>query len=243
MFTRTIAARYALLIALLGSAALLSQAPSAPSSSSAGLVFPVTMRQKVTAGTTSVGTKVEAKLTVGTLVDGAVVPEGAILSGEVIESVAKSASGPSRLAIRIDAAQWKNRAAPKVLQFTKKVYLTAWYYPELSPRELSDDSPDATGSSRRRSGDPPYSVPSYPVPNSPASQPFPGRDPNRSDDPLSPPRAPAPSISKNRVLMKNVEVTRNGEGAVILVSQRSSIKLNKSTTYVLAAGDLAGGPG
>jgi len=40
------------------------------------------------------------------------------------------------------------------------------------------------------------------------------------------------------VLMKNVESTRSSEGAVILTSQHSNIKLDKSTTYVLAAGDL-----
>jgi hypothetical protein len=43
--------------------------------------------------------------------------------------------------------------------------------------------------------------------------------------------------------MKDVEFTRNPEGAVILLSNRSNIKLNKTTTYILAAGDMAGGPG
>jgi hypothetical protein len=43
--------------------------------------------------------------------------------------------------------------------------------------------------------------------------------------------------------MKNVEFTRNGDGVVTLTSKRSSIKLDKTTTYVLAAGDPAIGPG
>jgi hypothetical protein len=248
MFTRTTAAGLAVLTVLLGSAVLLSQAPSATPSISAGHSsadneFPVIMRQTVVAGATTPGSKVEAKLAVATLVDGVVVPQGAILSGEVIESVAKSASGPSRLGIRMGSAQWKNGGAPKVLQLTKKVYLTACYYPlaSLTARDLSNESWDTAASPGRRGGSPPYSAPNYPTPNSPASQPFPGRDPDRSNDTLSAPSAP--SISQHRVLMKNVESTRNDEGAVILVSKRSSVKLDKTTTYVLSAGDLGNGPG
>src|SRR5271155_1243367 len=80
MFTKTITFGHAVFAALLSSGALLGQARSAASGSSA------------------VGTKVEAKLAVATLVTGVVVPQDAILSGEVTESVAKSASGPARLA-------------------------------------------------------------------------------------------------------------------------------------------------
>lgn len=238
MFTKTIAAGHAVLTVLLGSAILLGQAPPTPGSS-AGLEFPAIMRQKVVAGTTPVGTKVEAKLSVATLVNGVVVPQGAILFGEIIESLAKSASGPSRLAIRMDSAQWKNGAAPKALQFAKKVYLTAWYYP-LAPRHLSDETSESAARPGPRSGVPPYSTSDYPAPNSPASQPFPSRDPSRSEDTQSAPPWPAPGISQHRVLMKNVESSRNDEGDVILISKRSSIKLDKTTTYVLAAGDLVG---
>ena len=81
------------------------------------------MRQNVAAGKTSVGAKIQAKLALATLLNGVVIPQDAILSGEVTESVAKSATGSSRLAIRIDSAQWKNGSAPL------KVYLTPWYYP------------------------------------------------------------------------------------------------------------------
>jgi hypothetical protein len=38
--------------------------------------------------------------------------------------------------------------------------------------------------------------------------------------------------------MKNVESTRNGDGAVSLTSKSFNIKLDKLTTYVLATGDL-----
>ena len=133
MFSKTIAVGHAVLTVVLSSAALLSQSRPAPPSSSAGLEFPVTMRQNVAAGTTPVGTKVQAKLAVATLVDGVVVPQDAILSGEVTESVSKSAADPSRLAIRVDSAQWKNRSAPMVVALAPKVYLTAWYYPAAPP--------------------------------------------------------------------------------------------------------------
>jgi hypothetical protein len=38
--------------------------------------------------------------------------------------------------------------------------------------------------------------------------------------------------------MKNVESSRTSDGGVTLTSQRSNIKLDKSTTYVLATSDL-----
>jgi hypothetical protein len=121
-FSKTIVVRQAILTVVLGCAALLGQqtpsqqtpsqqtpaqhAPAA-SSFSGALEFPVVMRQNVAAGTTPVGTKVQAKLAVATLVDGVVVPRDAVFSGEVTESVAKSVTDPSRLAIRMDSAQWK----------------------------------------------------------------------------------------------------------------------------------------
>jgi hypothetical protein len=70
--------------------------------------FPVNMKQSVTAGATPVATKVQAKLVVATLVDGTVFPQNTLFSGEVIESVAKSATDPSTVAIRMDSAQWKS---------------------------------------------------------------------------------------------------------------------------------------
>src|SRR6202162_3686572 len=154
MFDKTIVVGRAVLSVILGSAALLcgqmlsGQTPSQPApiahSSAGAREFPVIMRQNVTAGVTPVGAKVQAKLAVATLVDGVVVPRDAILSGEVTESVAKSATDPSRLAIRMDSAQWKKGSAPIVLSLASKVYLTAWYYPvaETRTQDLSDESPD-----------------------------------------------------------------------------------------------------
>jgi len=214
---------------LLSSQLLLSQvshAQPAPATRNlpAGLEFPVIMRQTVAAGKTPVGTKVQAKLVVATMVSGGVIPQGAILPGDVTESVAKSATDPSRLAIRMDSAQWTNGSAPI------KVYLTAWYYPAATPadQDLSSGLPDAGNNPRPRMGG------VYPGQRNPTSPPFSGSDTGSS---------PAPDISKHRILMKNVESTPASDGAVTLTSKRFNIKLDKETTYVMAAGDLAHGPG
>jgi hypothetical protein len=200
-------------------------------SAAAGLEFPVVLRQNVAAGATPVGTKVQAKLAVATLVNGVVVPQYAIFSGEVAESVAKSATGPSRLAIRMDSAQWKNRSAPMVL--APKVYLTAWYYPAAPPtgQGIPSVPPEDARNSRPGSGSG-----GYPGERNSNSPPFPRADMGKI--PL-----PASDVLKHRALMKNVESSRNSDGAVTLTSKQSNIKLDKTTTYVLAAGDLAAGPG
>ena len=242
-FSKMIVVRHAILTVVLGCAALLGQqtpsqqtpaqhAPAA-SSFSGALEFPVVMRQNVAAGTTPVGTKVQAKLAVATLVDGVVVPRDAVFSGEVTESVAKSATDPSRLAIRMDSAQWKKGSAPVVLSLASKVYLTAWYYPvaETRTQDLSDESPNDPQSWKQRNR-----PPTFPDPNGSASEPFPGR--GAGTDPGSSPPSPSSNISKHRALMKNVESTRTSDGAVTLTSKSFNIKIDKLTTYVLATGDL-----
>jgi hypothetical protein len=229
--TKTIAVRHAARAALtvvLASAAMLAQTKPAPPSPPPGLELPVIMRQNVAAGKTPVGAKVQAKLTLATLVNGVVVPEDAILSGEVTESVAKSATEPSRLAIRMDSAQWKNGSA------SIKVYLTPWYYPAslLTRQDLYE--PSASTPHPR-----PYNRnATYPDPNNPASEPFPDRggENNNHAGPAS--SAPASPSAPSRVLMKDVESTRANDGAVTLTSKRSNIKLGKTTTYVFATGDL-----
>jgi len=229
MFSKTIAGGPAVLTIVFASAALLSQPTPAARSSPAGLEFPVTMRQKIAAGKTPVGSEVQAKLAVATLVNGVVVPQDAILSGEVTESAAKSATGPSRLAIRMDSARWSNGSAPI------KVYLTAWYYPVVTPtnQDLPSGLPDVANDPRRRTGG------GFPGARNPAS-PFPSPDPGAGKD-TAPPQ-PA-SISQHRVLMKNVESTRNSDGVVTLTSKHSNIKLDQQTTYVLATDGLVSGPG
>ncbi|MGB8010674.1 MAG: hypothetical protein WCF68_03610 [Terriglobales bacterium] len=206
--------------------------PAAPRSAAA-LELPVVMRQNVVAGKTPVGTKVQAKLSVATLVQGVVIPQDAVFSGEVTESAAKSGAEPSRLAIRMDSAQWKNGASPMTLALAPEVYLTAWYYP-VAPlnQDVSSGVPDAAHDTRfgNVSG-------VYPGQRNPNSPPLSGSD--RDDNRRIPePPAPASDISKHRVAMKNVESTKDREGAVTLTCKQSNIKLDKTTTYVLAAADL-----
>ena len=171
----------------------------------------MTLREKIVAGKTPVGTKVEAKLTIATLVDGKVIPMGAIFWGEVVESAAKSATGPSRLAIRMNEVRWKKGTA------TLQVYLTAWYYP-LRMATNEDPSNDPLGRGRSRNGT--YTQnPTFPATNGPGL-------------------GPASNVSENRILMKDVESARQNDGALVLTSTRFNLKLDKTTTYVLATGDL-----
>ena len=220
---KTLAVGRVVLTTLLGaSTSLFSQPSPAAPAPSAGSEFPVVMRQNIVAGKTAVGTKVEAKLVIATLVNGTVIPKDAVLSGEVTESVAKSGSEPSRLGIRMDSALWKSGSLPI------KVYLTPWYYPTVTmqPQNLSYGPTDAEHTPRNWNGDGPYYNP-----NSPAYQPLPGNDLDKKTGPM-------PTGSDRRLLMKNMECLRSSEGAVIITSTHSNIKIDKSTTYVLAASEL-----
>lgn len=218
MFSQAIS----VLAVVLYSVALLAQQTPAAHSSMPGSEFPAVMRQNVAAGKTPVGTKVEAKLTVATLVNGTVIPKDAILSGEVTESVAKSGTDPSRLAIRMDSVQWKDGSAPL------KLYLTSWYYPApaMTPQNVSYGPTDADHTPRNWNGDGPYYDP-----KSPAYQPSPSRQKEKDS-------APSSNPSNRRLLMKNVECLRSGDGTVVITSSRSNIKLDKLTTYVLAPSNL-----
>jgi hypothetical protein len=207
---RTATARRAFVAVALASAASLSQSKG-ETSHAAALEFPVVLQQNVVAGKTAVGAKVQAKLTIATLLHGVVIPQDAVISGEVIESVAKSATEPSRVAVRMDTAQWKNGAAPSVLPLETKLYLTAWYYPLVAA-----DYNSATGDA-----DPPLHVNS--------------RDTSRT---IPVPTTPVPGLSQHRAVMKYIESVTGAGGAIVLTSKHSNIKLDKSTTYVLAAGEL-----
>jgi hypothetical protein len=199
--------------------ALCQQSPEMPAPT-AGVEFPVVMKENVTAGKTAVGTRIEAKLAVATFVNGVVIPKSSILSGEVVESVAKSATAPSRLSIRINSVQSKSGWIPI------KVYLTAWYYPTatMTPQNLSYDPADATHSPRSWNGDGPYYDP-----KSPAYQPLPGRETDKGSP---------PGTSNHRTLMKNVECIRASDGAMVITSGHHNLKIDKLTTYVLASTDV-----
>lgn len=215
-----------LAFAVLCSAALLGQQKPTPSVSADVPEFPVLMLQKVTSGKTAIGTKVAARLEMATLAGGIVIPKSAIFSGEVIASVAKSAKGPSCLAIRMDAAQWKDGTAPV------KVYLTAWYYPQknVSGQDLQYGPTQPANRTWNGQGQ-------YPDPNSKVYQPFPGADSDQ-DKAGSVPVTKASTTSNQRVWMKDMESASSSDGAIAIANRKSNIKLDKLTTYVLSSSEL-----
>lgn len=223
MFLRTTAACLALM-SVLSSVSFSQQSPSSPAIPGV-TELPVIMQQDIAAGKTLVGTKVRANLQVATLVNGTVIPRNATLHGEVIESTAKTKTSPSILAIRIDSAQWKNGST------AIKAYLTAWYYPAIGEngQDLQYGPPQSPRSSWNGQG-------AYPS-NSPAYKPFPGSDPDV--DKNSVPDATASKTSNRHVLIKDAELMGADDGTLVVVSKRSNIKLDKLTTYVLAAGAVA----
>ena len=203
---------------------LAQQKPAAPAPASVQ-EFPVIMRQNVTAGKTPVGTEVQAKLVVGTMGEGTVFPKNAVFSGKVIESVAKTSTEPSRLAIRMDSVQWKDGSA------AVKIYLTAWIYPTTvaSGQDLQYGPQQSQVSTWNGEG-------AYPDPNSPVVKPFPGGDSSKSSDAV--PNTTAAVTSRRRVPMKNVMSGKHDDGAVVIASTHADIKLDKLTTYVFAADEL-----
>jgi hypothetical protein len=200
------------------------QTPSAPTAA-ALQQFPVLFQQSVVAGKTPAGTKIQCKLTAATLVSGTVIPKNAVLSGEVVESLAKAGNGPSRLSLRMDSAQWKTGSA------SLKLYLTRWYYPtkEAAGQDLQYNAPAPPNRTWNGMGQ-------YPDPNNPAYRPFPSGDSDKSKS--SVPDAPASVTSDHPTLMKDVDSVRKEDGSLEIVSSNTNIKLDKLTTYVLAADDL-----
>ena len=198
--------------------------PAAAPTAIATQEFPVVMMQSVTAGKTPTGSKVQAKLMVATLSEGKVIPKNAVFSGEVIASSAKTATEPSRLAIRLDSVQWKEGTA------AVKLYLTAWHYPTAvaTGQDLQYGPPQSPGRTWNGQGE-------YPNPNSPSYKPFPGGDADKAEG--SAPNTAATVTSNRRVVMKNVQ-SASGDDGVGIFSTRSDIKLDKLTTYVLAGTDL-----
>jgi hypothetical protein len=224
MLTRTLPVSTLVLVAVLFSATLLGQQKPAASAPPGAQEFPVVMEQNVAAGKTPVGARIKAKLEVATLIDGKVIPRSAVFSGEVIDSAAKTATDPSRLAIRIDSVVWKKGSA------SITAYLTAWYYPmrDAAGQDLQYGPTQSPKGSWNGQGQ-------YPDSNSKVYKPFPGSD---SGNDASAPNTPSATTSNRRVLMKDVESAKNNDGVIAIVSRNSNIKLDKLTTYVLATGDL-----
>ena len=197
----------------------------APAPAATPLEFPLILQQTVLAGKTTVGTKIEARLSLATLVDGKVIPRNALFSGEVMESAAKSKSAPSRLAIRFESAQWKNMSA------SMKIYLLPWFYPSVasqSSQDLQYGPPQPPSRTWNGQGE-------YPDTNTKVYRPFPGAD---SDKDSAVPNASVSATSNQRLQLKNVTSELGSDGTITLVSSHSNIKLDKSTTYLVGTGEV-----
>ncbi|HKW17097.1 MAG TPA: hypothetical protein VJO35_06285 [Terriglobales bacterium] len=172
-------------------------------------------------GKTSVGTKVEAKLTVATLVNHMVIPKGAVFSGVVIESVAKGSKNPSRLAIRMDFVKWKDGSTPI------KAYLIPWYYPKTVANgpSLQYGPPQPPSATWNGEGQ-------YPNAGSRVYQPFPdGSDKSAG----AIPDTTSSKTANAAVPMKDLQLAPTTDGGIALVCEHANLKLDKLTTYVLAA--------
>lgn len=206
-----------------------SSAPAAPAASSASSAvheFPVVFEENIVAGKTRVGTKVQAKLAVSTLVNGTVVPRNAVFSGEVLASVGKTKTDSSQLAIRFDSAQWSTITAKT------RLYVTTWIYPRVS--QAGPDLQYGPQQSETRTwngmGEYPSSDPTY--------RPF----PKSTDDKDSPPETTASATSGHRVRMPDIESQIDKDGVISLVDTHSNIKLDKVTMYVISSADSGATP-
>lgn len=208
-----------LILGAAGTAGLVGQ--QTPQTAPTTQEFPVVLLQNVTAGKTPAGTKVQAKLSIATLVSGVVIPRNAVFSGEIVESLAKTSKAHSRLAIRMDSITWKDGTT------SIKAFMTPWFYPTVSEsgQDLQYGPPQPASRTWNGAG-------AYPDPNLRGYKPFP--DAGSDKDP-SAPDTPASVTSKKRVPMKNVEADRNSDGTVALVSKNGNIKLDRLTTYILAS--------
>lgn len=206
----------------------LGQKTPTASASAVAQEFPLVFQQNIVAGKTPVGTSIQAKLHMATLVHGVVIPQGAVFSGEVLQSVAKTKSAPSRLALRVDSAQWKNASV------TIKLYLTGWFYPSVF-----EDGPTLPSGAPQADSKIWNGVAQYPS-NSPTYHPFPNSVGNENGPAGS--QTESSAASSHRVRMKDVETDRDTDGTLALVSSHSNIKLDKSTIYVLASAELLATP-
>jgi len=212
-----------LTLCLFSSLSASGQQTSAPSGLAMVREFPVLLQSNVVGGKTPVGTKIQAKLVVATLVDGTVMPRNAVFSGEVTESVAKTNESPSRVAIRMDSEQWKGGTA------SITVYLTAWYYPSVADSGQNLQYGPTQPANRTWNGEG-----QYPDPNSHVYRPF----PSGTDSNANAPDTTTSVASTHRVLMREVESETGGDGAITMVSKKSNLKFDKLTMYVLATGTL-----
>ena len=193
--------------------------------------LPASLQTKVVAGSTPVGTEVRAKLTMATLMDGVVIPQDAVISGHVEQSVAKTGDAPSLLKIKFESARWKKGSAPVTL------YLAGCYYPIEFQSPSNDPSgvhgqiginmgSAAESSPNRANGGMNGGLPNGGMPST--------MDANRLDNYPDPrPGTTVSEISKHWVRIENVDTVVTSDGSLQIASQQRNLKLDKGTVYLL----------
>jgi hypothetical protein len=189
--------------------------------------LPASLLTKIVAGSTSAGTEVRAKLTLATLLGGVVVPESAVLSGHVEQSVAKTKDAPSLLKIKFESAKWKNGSAPLNL------YLVGCYYPIEFGNSTTDDRSGVHGDIGINMGGapPPNSFPRSTTGTTASGIPMDGNHPDNFPDPR--PTGTLSEISQHWVRMEKVDTVPSPEGGLQMTSSERTIKLDRNTIYLL----------
>ena len=180
--------------------------PSPPRAARPGLEFPLELKQKIVAGQTAVGTAVEGRLVIATFVHGVVIPDGAVFTGRVEESTARSEGKPSRLRLHVTGAKWRGGSA------VVDLYLTNVFYPRRLRRDDPHEGDASTVSARqqemiilRGNG---------------------GVPPILDQD--------APTIGnqfERRIPIEDVKIERDKSGLIAITSEKSNVHLDSGTVY------------
>jgi hypothetical protein len=221
---------FAGLLLLAGVSALFAQLPPPPPPEPPPqpiLELPASLQSKIVAGLTAPGTEVRAKLTLATLVGGVVIPEDAMLSGHVEQSVGKTQNAPSLLKIRFESAKWKKGSA------TLNLYLVSCYYPIEFNNSNPDDRSGVHGDIGVTMGGapPPNSFPRSTSGTTASGVPMDASHPDSFPDPR--PTGTVSEVSKHWVRMEKVDTGPSPEGGLQMTSNERTIKLDRNTIYLL----------
>jgi hypothetical protein len=190
--------------------------------------FPALLAQNIEPGKTAVGTAVRARLAIGTLVGGVVVPQGAILSGTVEESLAKTEQALARLKVHITQATWKDHTLPLNLYLSDQYRETPWL--EVSDPGVRNQKlrPDASltweGTQLRSSKDMSDPANSSKIPDHIAKV---GEHSGSS------------LCLAVRLKINGVAAVQDGSGGMVLISEKKKLKLDQSTCYSFQAATKA----
>ena len=211
---------------------LLAQNSKPVSSPQPSVELPASLQTKVVAGSTPVGSEVRVKLTIATLMDGVVIPQDAVISGHVEQSVAKTTDAPSLLKIKFDSARWKKGNAQVTLYLAGCYYPVEFQSPANDPSGIHGQIGTTMGSaSESTPGRTTGGMPNSGMPNGGMSGTM---DASRLDTyPDQRPGTVFSEVSKHWVRIENVDTVVTPDGSLQITSQQRNLKLDKGTIYLL----------